>query len=70
MIIKNIILISIFSTFLLADTINKIELGKLLFFDKRLSKSEKISCATCHQPKKGWAEIGRASCRERVSSPV
>ncbi|MCK9373320.1 MAG: c-type cytochrome [Sulfuricurvum sp.] len=34
----------------------RIELGKLLFFDVRLSKSEQISCATCHDPKKGWSD--------------
>lgn len=28
----------------------EIELGKHLFFDKRLSKDGKMSCATCHQP--------------------
>ena len=26
----------------------KIELGRMLFFDPRLSKTEKISCNTCH----------------------
>jgi len=34
----------------------KIELGKLLYFDTRLSTSEKISCATCHHPKHGWSD--------------
>lgn len=29
----------------------KVELGRLLFFDKRLSKDGSISCATCHNPK-------------------
>ncbi len=37
----------------------KIELGKKLFFDVRLSSSGKISCATCHQPELSWAD-GRA----------
>jgi cytochrome c peroxidase len=32
------------------------ELGKLLFFDKRLSRDATISCASCHDPKKGWAD--------------
>lgn len=31
-------------------TKEKIELGKLLFFDKRLSKNNSIACATCHMP--------------------
>ena len=34
----------------------RVELGKLLFFDTRLSSSEKISCATCHHPKHGWSD--------------
>jgi cytochrome c peroxidase len=29
----------------------KAELGKLLYFDKRLSKDGTVSCATCHHPK-------------------
>ncbi|MBI4950148.1 MAG: cytochrome-c peroxidase [Deltaproteobacteria bacterium] len=28
----------------------KIELGKMLFFDPRLSSSEAVSCASCHNP--------------------
>lgn len=31
-------------------TKKKIELGRLLFFDKRLSKNDTIACATCHIP--------------------
>ena len=34
----------------------KKELGKLLFFDPRLSKSKQISCANCHDPELGWAD--------------
>ena len=37
-------------------TAEKIELGKLLYFDKRVSKDGTISCATCHDPKMAWAE--------------
>ena len=37
-------------------TADKVELGKLLYFDKRLSKDGTVSCATCHDPQKGWAE--------------
>jgi len=37
-------------------TPQKIELGKLLYFDTRLSTSGKISCATCHHPKHGWSD--------------
>jgi len=36
---------------------SRIELGKLLYFDTRLSHSNKISCATCHHPKRGWTDL-------------
>ena len=32
------------------------ELGKMLFFDPRLSGSNWISCATCHNPALGWSD--------------
>lgn len=35
---------------------NIVELGKLLFFDTRLSGSNQISCATCHDPILNWAD--------------
>jgi len=34
----------------------KIELGKMLFFDKRLSSDKSMSCATCHDPVKGYSD--------------
>lgn len=34
----------------------KVELGKLLYFDPRLSGDNSISCATCHHPDKGWGD--------------
>ncbi|MFK8030744.1 MAG: cytochrome-c peroxidase [Gammaproteobacteria bacterium] len=34
----------------IADDPRAVALGQALFFDQRLSRSEKISCATCHQP--------------------
>jgi len=33
----------------------KIELGKQLYFDPRLSRDNTVSCASCHDPKKGWS---------------
>jgi cytochrome c peroxidase len=33
-----------------------IDLGKVLFFDPRLSGSGNISCATCHQPALSWSD--------------
>ncbi len=35
-------------------TPEKIELGKLLFFDTRLSGDASLGCATCHEPTQGW----------------
>src|SRR5262245_12440523 len=37
-------------------TPDRVELGKKLFFDTRLSKTGKMSCETCHHPEKGWAD--------------
>jgi cytochrome c peroxidase len=34
----------------------RVELGKMLFFDPRLSGSGWISCATCHNPSLGWSD--------------
>ncbi len=33
----------------------KIELGRQLYFDRRLSKNSEVSCADCHHPESGWA---------------
>lgn len=35
-------------------TEERIELGKTLFFDNRISGSGTINCATCHVPEQGW----------------
>jgi cytochrome c peroxidase len=32
------------------------ELGRVLFFDPRLSRSNWISCASCHNPGMGWSD--------------
>lgn len=37
-------------------TVEKVELGKLLFFDPRLSGDNTVSCASCHIPENGYAE--------------
>ena len=42
----------------------KIALGKSLFFDKRLSNDETISCATCHVPAFAFTD------RKKVSEGV
>lgn len=36
-------------------TAEKIALGKQLYFDKRLSADNTVSCASCHDPQKGWS---------------
>ncbi|WP_410221563.1 cytochrome-c peroxidase [Pedobacter sp.] len=39
------------------DSIKKIvDLGRLLFFDPRLSSSNQISCSSCHAPDLNWAD--------------
>lgn len=40
---------------------SKAELGKQLFFDPRLSASNQIACASCHDPQSGWADSKRRS---------
>ncbi len=37
----------------------EIELGKQLFFDTRLSQDRTVSCASCHDPAKGWSNNER-----------
>lgn len=39
----------------------KIELGRQLFFDKRLSADNTISCASCHEPEKGFTVATRVA---------
>jgi cytochrome c peroxidase len=34
----------------------EVALGEALFFDSRLSKDQQRSCASCHQPEKGFAD--------------
>ncbi|CAN7561173.1 MULTISPECIES: cytochrome-c peroxidase [unclassified Pseudomonas] len=36
--------------------VEKIQLGKTLFFDKRLSADGSISCASCHNPERGFID--------------
>jgi cytochrome c peroxidase len=39
-----------------ALTAGRIELGRQLFFDTRLSRTKKMSCETCHVPERGWTD--------------
>ena len=34
----------------------KVELGRLLYFDKRLSADNTVACASCHSPKHGFTD--------------
>ena len=36
-------------------TVEKIELGRRLFSDRRLSRDRSISCATCHDPSRAFS---------------
>lgn len=47
----------------------KVELGKTLFFDARLSASGKVACVTCHEPGLGWAD-GRAVSHSQGGEPA
>ena len=40
---------------------DKVTLGKLLYFDPRLSKDHTIACASCHNPFHGFADPARTS---------
>lgn len=62
---KNTIQITKFSQEINREKDNlKIELGKKLFFDKRLSINNKVSCSTCHVPKYAFTD------RKKVSEGV
>lgn len=55
-------------------TAQQIDLGRLLFFDPILSGQGDVSCASCHQPDKGFADgrprsIGASGKEVRRSSP-
>ncbi|MDR2274219.1 MAG: cytochrome-c peroxidase [Sphingobacterium sp.] len=52
----------------------KLQLGKRLFFDPRLSASKQISCSSCHDPDMHWADgrkraIGESHRQGRRHSP-
>ena len=47
----------------------KAELGKMLFFDPRLSGSGQIACATCHEPELGWSD-GKTVSHGHARSPL
>ena len=42
-------------------TQDKVELGRLLFFDTRLSADDSVACATCHAPERAFTDNVRVS---------
>lgn len=50
-------------------TPDKMRLGLSLFFDPRLSGSQQISCARCHDPEHGWAD-GRSHANGVFMTPL
>jgi cytochrome c peroxidase len=56
-------------------TLEKVTLGKKLFFDTRLSAANLLSCATCHSPAYGWGDgqprgVGHGMIRLGRRSPT
>jgi cytochrome c peroxidase len=49
------------STLAEPPTPERVRLGRWLFFDKRLSRDGTVSCASCHQPSAGFADIRAVS---------
>lgn len=47
----------------------KAELGRMLFFDARLSAGGNLACVSCHEPGLGWAD-GRAVSQPHERSPA
>jgi cytochrome c peroxidase len=42
-------------------TPERVALGRALFYEKRISKDDTVSCATCHDPNHGFAEAKKVS---------
>lgn len=56
-------------------TPERIELGKALFFDPRLSDNNQMSCSTCHNPSFSWTDglpkaIGRSNKQMTRATPT
>ena len=55
-------------------TMERVALGRRLFFEKRLSRDGSIACATCHDPARGYSDgqpksVGVANRRGEFRSP-
>jgi cytochrome c peroxidase len=56
-------------------TVEKIELGRRLFNDRRLSRDQSVACSTCHEPKRAFSDgraiaVGVAGRMGRRSAPA
>ena len=51
-------------------TDDKVELGRRLFLDERLSPAGGVSCATCHLPESGFTETDKARSLGRDGRPL
>src|SRR5215469_7564305 len=56
-------------------TAEKIELGRRLFFDRRLSRDGSIACASCHDPERAYSDrrevaVGVAGRMGRRNAPA
>ena len=56
-----ILILCALSSFIREEPIDKIKLGRLLFFDPILSKDKTISCASCHKPAFAFADTSALS---------
>ena len=52
-----------------SPTFDQLELGRHLFFDPRLSADSSMSCASCHDPERGFAD-GLAKARGFGGAPL
>jgi len=50
-------------------TEQKYQLGRLLFFDTSLSRSQTLACASCHNPEASWTD-GRARAQGEGPAPL
>ena len=59
--VVSIVILGTHTAFKSGTPANKAELGKLLFFDPILSKTNKISCSSCHLPEYAFADTSSVS---------
>ncbi|MFL1895592.1 cytochrome-c peroxidase [Aquimarina sp. 2-A2] len=50
-------------------SVDQIALGEKLFFDKNLSKTKNMACATCHHPDKGYSD-NKISSLDNKGNPL